>query len=241
MKTYISSSSSIGKETRINEYVRIYGATKIGHRCFIGDYTIIGHPCEEDIEEALENDWDETSKDFACQEVTTIGNNVLIQPNVLILGGVTIGNRVKIGPFVMIGKNTNIESGTQIMYHSQIYENVQIGKDCIIGGFLCDFSEIGNSVTVMGSLVHDYRYGWDDPRNLKDISPIIEDKVIVGYGSIVIGKVRIKSGTFIAAGAIVTKDTPGNCLVKGVDKYYPIDEYERCLKKDKFFREYEHK
>lgn len=231
---YISPSSSIGKDTRINDFVRIYGTTKIGRRCFVGDYSIIGHPCEEDIEDALNNGWDEASKDFACQEATTIGHNVIIQPNVLISGGVFIGNRVKIGPFVIIGKNTNIGSGTQIMYQSQIYENVHVGKDCIIGGFLCDFSEIGNDVTVMGSLVHKYVNGWDEEEDLQNKSPIIEDNVIVGYGSIVIGKVRLRSRTYVAAGAIVTEDTPGNCLVKGVNKITPLDEYQGSLKKGKF-------
>ena len=235
MRKYISPSSSIGNDTRINDLVSIYGTTKIGCRCFVGDYVIIGHPCEEDIEDDLNNGWVEASKDFACQEATKIGDNVIIQPNVFISGGVSIGNRVKIGSFVIIGKNTNIESGTQIMYQSQIYENVHVGKDCKIGGFLCDFSEIGNFVTMMGSLIHDYRYGWDDPRNLKDISPIIEDNVTVGYGSIVIGKVRVKSGTFIAAGAIVTKDIPENCFVKGVNNVTHKDKYEGSLKKSKFF------
>ena len=43
----------------------------------------------------------------------------------------------------------------------------------------------------------------------------IEDNVWIGYGSIVMHGVHIKSGSVIAAGSVVTKDVEENSIVGG--------------------------
>jgi len=222
-----------GIDTFIDSSVSLNGAVKIGDRCSIGAHVIIGQPSIEEVENARER---HSGKLKQLYPKTAIGDDVIVQPNVLISSNVVIGKRVKIGPFVTIGTNTSIGERTQVMYNSQIHENVRIGRDCIIGGFLCDFSDVGNCVIIMGSLLHAFRDGWDEEQNLKNQSPIIEDNVIVCYGSMVIGNVRIKSGTYVAAGAIVTKNTPGNCVVKSVNECTEIEAYRGRLKDGRFFR-----
>lgn len=44
-------------------------------------------------------------------------------------------------------------------------------------------------------------------------SPVIEDNVEFGAGSIVIGPVSIGSNVIVGAGAVVSKDIPGNSIV----------------------------
>ena len=95
------------------------------------------------------------------------------------------------------------------MYNAQVHENVIVGNDCIIAGFLCDYAKVGNSVAVFGSLVHPFRKGWKEDPNLAHDSPTIEDDVVVGRGATVIGPIILRSRTYVAAGAIVTKSTPG--------------------------------
>jgi acyl-[acyl carrier protein]--UDP-N-acetylglucosamine O-acyltransferase len=52
---------------------------------------------------------------------------------------------------------------------------------------------------------------------LGDVGPvIIGDDVFIGHGAIVMPNVRIGSRVVIAAGAVVTRDVPDDCVVGGV-------------------------
>ena len=44
---------------------------------------------------------------------------------------------------------------------------------------------------------------------------VIEDYVWIGIGAILLKGIRIGSGAVIAAGSVVTKDVPSNCMVAG--------------------------
>ena len=226
-----NSPSKCGKDSFIEKTASFIGKVEIGDGCYIGAHTIIGQPSNFDISE---NRKPAGKKSF---KKTVIGNNVLIQPNVVVSNDVIIKNNVQIDPFVIIGAHTRIGHHNKIVYQSQIYENVNVGNNCVIGGFLCDHSKVGNHVSMMGSLLHDYTDGWNDDDDLSDKSPIIENSVIVGYNSLVIGKVRIRRCTFIVAGSIVDKDTPGNCIIKSVNKCTNKDDWPGKLKYGKFFRE----
>lgn len=46
-------------------------------------------------------------------------------------------------------------------------------------------------------------------------TPVIGNNVVIGAGSIIIGKVRISSNSIIAAGSVVTKDVETNTIVAG--------------------------
>jgi UDP-3-O-[3-hydroxymyristoyl] glucosamine N-acyltransferase len=218
-------SPTVGTGTVIDPSVLFEGKVQIGNNCFIGANVIIGHPSFYDLPE-----------DFQNNQLTSIGDNVIIHPNVIISRSVTIGKNVRIGPFVTIWKNTMIDENTQLMYNAQVHENVSIGKNCKIGGFLCDYSKVADSVIIMGSLVHSLR-GWNDEDDLENESPVIEDNVIVGCGSVIIGHVTLKKKTYVAAGAIVTKSTVGNCRVTLCNHVDPIgSEYKGKLKDSEFFR-----
>jgi len=226
--------SICGSNCVIDNSATFFGNVVVGQGCYIGRNVIIGQPSIEEIKELQKNTTDSVNNTSTC-----IGNNVIIQPNVVISNNVIIGDNVSIGPFTTIGQNSTVGDGTDIMYRAQIFENIKIGKYCKIGGFICDYSIIGNSVTVMGNLIHSYRNGWIENEDLEDESPIIEDDVIIGFDSLVIGKVQVKSGTYVAAGAIVTDNTPGNCIVKSINQIVKVDDYIGKLRNGKFFHDEE--
>jgi UDP-3-O-[3-hydroxymyristoyl] glucosamine N-acyltransferase len=209
---------SKGTDNHIDQSVCFRGIVDIGDSCFISQGVIIGHSAFYDLE-CPQN----------VQSKTVIGNSVIIHPNAIISNGVTIGDQVRIGPSVTIWRNSVIGNNTELMYNAQVHENVNIGNDCVIAGFLCDHAKVGNSVAVFGSLVHPFRKGWIEDPNLAHESPTIEDDVVVSCGATVIGPVILKSRTYVAAGAIVTKSTPGNCKIIGVDKIEPLGNL-KCLK-----------
>lgn len=209
---------SKGADNHIDSSVSFRGTVRVGDNCFISQGVIIGHTSFYDVECRQ-----------SIKSKTVLGNNVTIHPNAIISGGVTIGDQVRIGPSVTIWPNSSIGKNTELMYNAQVHENVTVGSDCVIAGFLCDYAKVGNSAAVFGSLVHPFRKGWIEDPNLAHDSPTLEDDVVVGCGATVIGPVVVKSRTYVAAGAIVTKDTPGNCKIIGLDKIEPLGTL-KCLR-----------
>lgn len=98
--------------------------------------------------------------------------------------------------------------------------HVQFGKGCNISADI----KFGNYVlcapyvSFIGKNEHTFNDVhntiWNSAR-IKDAPTIIGNDVWIGYGSIIIGGVRIGNGSIIAAGSVVTKDVPDFVLVGG--------------------------
>ena len=103
-----------------------------------------------------------------------------------------LGNNVFIGPFVEITKGVKIGDNTRISSHSFICELVNIGKNCFIGhGVMFTNDKFSTGKRGGG------RKNWL-PTN-------ISDNVLIGSNSTIL-PVKIKSGSVIGAGSVVTKD-----------------------------------
>jgi len=116
----IISECKIGKNTKIWDFVNLYGC-EIGNNCVIGSFVEIG----KDVK---------------------IGNNCKIEKGVFIPTGVTIEDNVFVGPHVVFtndkypkatGKwklaNTLISRGASIGANSTIVCGVKIGENALIG------------------------------------------------------------------------------------------------------------
>jgi len=75
---------------------------------------------------------------------------------------------------------------------------------------------IGNHALVMGTLVHEFTRP-HLPRGLIEPAPKIEDRAVVGFGATIVGGVTIGNNSYVAAGAVVTKDVPPKSIVVGVN------------------------
>jgi len=201
--------------------VKLYGEVKIGEDVKIGDYTIIG----------LRIDSNESEN----KSPTIIGDKCTIGSHVVICGGANIGNKTKIEDFCRIGEGVKIGLNCNILYGAKIHDDAKIGDNSIIGGFVCERAEIGNNVRMFGELLHVHRephLGWDD---VIEKSPIIESSVFIGFGAKIIGEIRIGQYSYIAAGAIVTKNVPPKSIVAGINKIVPYKEWNGKLKNSRFF------
>ena len=81
-------------------------------------------------------------------------------------------------------------------------KKIRIGKDVIIARDVIIRDTDGHKIL--------------DRTHEKDKEVIIGDHVWIGTRAIIMKGVNIGNGSIVAAGAIVTKDVPPNCIVAGV-------------------------
>lgn len=117
-------------------------------------------------------------------------------------------------------------------FGSYSFDTIEVGDDVYIGGGACfQASEsgiimgnkimFGPNVTIMGgdhntSEIGVYMYDQKTKLPQNDKKVIIEDDVWIGTGVIILKGVTIKTGSIIAAGALVTKDVPAYTIAGGV-------------------------
>ncbi len=168
-----------------------------------------------------------------------IANDVVIEPNCFINGKTIIKKNCKIGPFCQI-TGSSIGEGTEI--NASIIIGSKIGKNNIIGpysyispntvtgnkvkiGRFCEVkkakiaagskvfhlsymgdTEIGSGVNVGASCVTVNYDGFSKHKT------IIENDVSIGADTILIAPVRVKRGSVIAAGSVITGDVSKDSL-----------------------------
>lgn len=138
------------------------------------------------------------------------GINLVIQKGTSIRypGNVILGDNVSVGRKVQIVTEFS-DSRLQIGNNSQINKGVEIdySGDLIIGDNVV-VSELTNIMS------HDH--GLDPKSQPIKKSKIIKDKVWIGAHVIILPQVQIiGENSIIAAGSIVTKNVPSNCIVGG--------------------------
>lgn len=147
---------------------------------------------------------------------TQIGNNAVIREGTIIYGDTKIGNDFKSGHYVLIRENTCIGDNVLVGTHSIIDGNCTLGDHIKIQSnvYIPTSTRIGNNVFIgpCAVLLNDK---YPAKRNFVLQGPIIEDDVTIGGNSTILPGVRIGKGSFVAAGAIVTKDVPPYKLAQG--------------------------
>jgi maltose O-acetyltransferase len=102
------------------------------------------------------------------------------------------------GSRISIGDRTFVNYGTSITAH----QKVSIGRDCLLGHYLRIFDRDEHGV------------------ENSDLSPqaapvTIEDRVWIGAHVIILPGIHIGCNSAIAAGSVVTRDIPANCVAAG--------------------------
>lgn len=147
--------------------------------------------------------------------LTSIGSHVVIESHCVIYAGAMLEANVICNDFVSIGGGTTVGHGAKLQYRGQIHDRVRIGSGCRIGGFLCDETIIGPNTSFYGKSVHRYpKHGASHVGG----APRIGSDVVVAFDALVIGPVTVGDDSYVAPGAIVTKDVPRGTMVTGVNQ-----------------------
>lgn len=122
------------------------------------------------------------------------GHNVLVRERTLIGDHVVLGTNSVVDGQTRIGNFVKIESNCYIPTHTQI------GSRCFLGP---------------GVTITNDRYPLKRREEYLPEGALIDDNVTIGAGVVICPGVSIGEGSFIAAGAVVTKDVPSRSLVIG--------------------------
>jgi acetyltransferase-like isoleucine patch superfamily enzyme len=149
-------------------------------------------------------------------EYVSIADDVVLGEDVRIyrfvnLYGCTIGDGTRVGTFVEIQKGAVIGRRCKISSHTFICEGVRIGDGCFVGhGVLFINDKDPRAVTETGE--PESEADWAD----RFVETVVEDRVAIGSGAVIMGGVRIGAGALIGAGAVVTRDVEPGAVVAGV-------------------------
>jgi len=153
-----------------------------------------------------------------CEPVK-LGTGARIRAGTVIYADVQAGNYFQTGHNVVIREHTICGNHVSVGTNCIIEGNVVIGDfvKLIANCYIPTHVTIGNRVFLGPSvtLTND-RYPLKMRDEYRPDGPIIEDYVTLGAGVIVCPGVRIGHHSFVAAGAVVTKDVPPYTLAIGV-------------------------
>lgn len=209
----IGSSVVIEENVYVSKNTTIYGKALIKKGTYIGENCIIGHPQREELKRFVKNN---SLGIESSNEIIEIGRTCTIRAGTIIYSNVILGDNCQTGHGVMIREKTKIGRNSLIGTNSVIDGNVDIGKNVSIqtGVYIPLFCKIGNNVFMgpYSKLTND-KYMMRKDYDLR--GPTLEDEVSLGANSVILPGLKLKKGTIVGAGSIVTKDTEEYDVVVG--------------------------
>lgn len=197
----------------------LYGPVTVAPSSVVGKHCVLGYPKEARLREHLARSGSEAGA------AVTIGERCLIFNHVTIYEDTRIGDDCVLEDAVRIGYGGRIGNAVRLLYAAYICDRVTIGAHARVAGFVCDGTTIGPRSTAMGELVHEYtrpHRGWWE---VDEDAPVIESDVVIGFGARVVGGVRVGPCSYVAAGAVVTKDVPPEQVVTGINVHTPATDW----------------
>jgi acetyltransferase-like isoleucine patch superfamily enzyme len=222
--TVIEKGVKIGKNVKIGNRVTIHEGTVIGDGTTIADGAVLGKQPKPAKTSTVK-----LSDDIPPLEIgenCTIGANAVlyrgsvIGSNTLVADLASVRENVKIGEYVIVGRGVCIEN------HVEIGDRTKIQSNSYITAYstLEDYVFVAPCVTT----TNDNYMGRTEERFSKIKGATIKRGARVGGGVIILPGITIAEETFVAAGALVTKDTEPKTVVKGFPAKFSkmVDERE---------------
>lgn len=119
-----------------------------------------------------------------------------------------IGDETKVGPFVEIQRGVKVGSRCKISSHSFLCEGVSLGNGVFIGhGVMFTNDRNPKATNEDGELMSPYEWLLE--------TTIVEDRVSIGSGAVILPGITLGEGCMVGAGAVVTRSVPAGATVVG--------------------------
>lgn len=233
--TYISPRAVIEENVYIGRNTTILAGVHLKRGVIVEDNCTIGKPSRVQMNRFQEQVRSSPTRlsfedyDAVVDTPTVIGENAMLHSGTIIFSGTELAEGVITEDNVIVRWDTKVGAYTKLMLAGFIGAHITIGSYSRVGGLLGNRTTIGSYVTTFGNLLHSYKqYG----ANRVEPAPTIEDYVMIGYDCNVIGGVTVGKRSYVAAGAIVSRDVPPDTVVMGYNQHRPLSEWEGSLRDD---------
>lgn len=208
----IGKNVQVGDNAVIGNNVTIWDGTVIGAGVQIGDGSVVGKQPKPSKTS--------TVKYANALPPLVIGANTTIGANAVLYAGATIGENAliadlasvrencKIGNYVVVGRGVAVENKTTIGDYTKIQT----------GAYITAYMDIADHVFVapMVTFTNDNYMGRTEERFKHIKGATVRRGARIGGGAVILPGVEIGAETFVAAGALVTKNTAAGKVVKGL-------------------------
>ena len=230
MASKIAKSAKLGKGTKVGEFSVIGAKVKIGAGCLIGNGVVI-HEGSEIGSNARIDDNTVIGKQpmrAANSAVTKeqelppakIGDNCIIGTSVVIYAGSVLGNKVLVADLSTVRENVTVGDFTIVGRGVAIENFCKIGSYCKLetNVYITAYSELEDRVFVAPCVAtsNDNFVGRTKERFKHFKGVTVKKGGRIGVNATILPGKVIAEDTLVAAGALVTRDTPARKIVAGV-------------------------
>ncbi|HHV65393.1 MAG TPA: transferase [Peptococcaceae bacterium] len=197
--------------TIIGAQTTIYPKTRIGEGTFIGSSASVGRPPRAASTSTVKNQVDLPPLNIGRN--CTIGCSAVVYAGTVLGDGVFVGDgalvreRCRLGEKVVVGSGSAVENDTKIGAYTKIQT----------GSYITAYMEIEERVFIapMVTTTNDNFMGRTEKRFKYIKGATIRRGARIGGGAILLPGIEVAEETFVAAGSLVTKDTPARKVLKG--------------------------
>lgn len=209
--SYIGAGVELGRKVKIGNNVSVYPGTIIKDDVTIGDNCVLGKEPKPGKTS--------TVKIEGPLPPLVIERGVSIGSLVVIYAGTVVGKDCTFGDMATLRENCRIGDTVLIGQKVTVENQVTIGDFTKIqtGAYITTKTTIGERVFVapMVTTTNDNFMGRTEERFKYVQGPTVKRGARIGGGAILLPGVVVAEETFVAAGALVTKDTPEGKVIKG--------------------------
>lgn len=214
----------LGKNVIVGNRVTIHEGTVIGDHTTIADGAVLGKgpkPAKTSTVKLADSiPALEIGEDVTIGANCVIYRGAVIGDNTLIADLASVRENVEIGSYVIVGRGVTVENYVKIGDRTKIQSN----------SYITAYTTLEEQVFIAPCVTttNDNFMGRTEERFDKIKGATIKKGARVGGASIILPGITIAEETFIAAGALVTKDTEEKTLIKGVPAKFVrmVDERE---------------
>ncbi len=207
----VGTGGHIGARTRIGDHSTIYSQVELGEDGFIGSNSSIGRLPKAAATSTVKAHADllplrmGNGFTIGCSAVLYAGTSYA--DSSFIGDGAVVRERCTIGQNVVIGSGVAVENDTKIGSYTKIQT----------GSYITAYMEIGERVFIapMVTTTNDNYMGRTEKRFKSIKGATIQRGARIGGGVILLPGINVAPETFVAAGAMVTKDTIEKRVLKG--------------------------
>src|SRR3972149_11439266 len=229
MQAFVDKTAQVGESTKIGLGSVIAEKVKIGKNCQIGNHVVI-HAETEIGDNVREDDHSVIGKLplRAKQSKTTsekqlspakIGENCLIGTSAIIYAGATLGKAVLVADLATVREDVTIGDFTIVGRGVAVENQSKIGSYCKLetNAYITAYSELEDRVFISPGVVtsNDNFVGRTKERVKFYKGVTVKKGGRIGANSTILPGKIIAKESLVAAGSVVTKDTPPGKIVKG--------------------------